>query len=418
MDPKQVVNNALATGISYESLTAYIDGLHADGTLSDSDYNKIILYILANGNLENSPRDLIQIRRGDQANLPNLAQGELGYCLDTDALFVGGLNGNKQITNHKKFRGRKFILITDSMGTHPSTADNWLINFKIYSGMTEGENVYTSATGGAGFYNSGFINQLNTLNTKIKNHYDITDIVVVGGGNDASNTFDNITASLRAFANNAHSAFPNATLWLGFCGGDYKTLNTQKAIFTTVIPAYLRSPFYGGYIPFDLTGAFHDMSLFESDLIHPNTKGAKSIAQGVLDSILGSPIVQPPIIANYPMANGTGALSLIIVCNSNNVSITINGRSNLVPATLPLVPDLGLCTVSFTATTGPFMGGVYPYGGAVPVVVTQDNQYSCPGWLYMDFTTKLLTLAFRPQGNVTKRVSVEALAATVPLYII
>jgi hypothetical protein len=80
--------------MTYEQLIAYIDGLYADGSLSEEDYNKIILYILANGNLENSPRDLIQIRRGLEENLPNLAQGELAFTLDTMKFFVGGSNGN------------------------------------------------------------------------------------------------------------------------------------------------------------------------------------------------------------------------------------------------------------------------------------------------------------------------------------
>ena len=42
-------------------------------------------------------RDLIQIRRGNEVDLPSLAQGELGYTLDTKELFVGGLSGNEII---------------------------------------------------------------------------------------------------------------------------------------------------------------------------------------------------------------------------------------------------------------------------------------------------------------------------------
>ena len=80
--------------LPYNQFQAYIDGLYQDGELSEKDYNNIILYILANGETENTPRDLIQIRRGNEENLPNLAQGELGFTLDTKKLFVGGLNEN------------------------------------------------------------------------------------------------------------------------------------------------------------------------------------------------------------------------------------------------------------------------------------------------------------------------------------
>lgn len=89
-------------GITYESLVAYINGLHADGTMTDADFNQTILYILANGNLANSPRDLIQMRRGNVANLPALAQGEPAFCLDTEDFYVGGTGGNVKITKTSK----------------------------------------------------------------------------------------------------------------------------------------------------------------------------------------------------------------------------------------------------------------------------------------------------------------------------
>lgn len=81
-----------------EQLDAYIQALYDDdGQLSSADYQLIINYILSNGEPETDPRDLIQIRRGDEADLPTLAQGEMGYTLDTNNLFIGGLNGNVKI---------------------------------------------------------------------------------------------------------------------------------------------------------------------------------------------------------------------------------------------------------------------------------------------------------------------------------
>jgi hypothetical protein len=95
--------------MDYNSLKAYIDGLYADGTLSLQDYNKIIMYILANGDLEKNPRDLIQIRRGNVENLPTLAQGELAVTLDEEKIYVGGLNGNIGMPT------KKDMLLTASM---------------------------------------------------------------------------------------------------------------------------------------------------------------------------------------------------------------------------------------------------------------------------------------------------------------
>lgn len=94
--------------LNYEQFQAYIDGLYADGSLSEQDYNDIILYILANGEIEKTPRDLIQVRRGNYENLPNLAQGELAYTMDTEELFVGGLNGNVNINKEMYVNVKKF----------------------------------------------------------------------------------------------------------------------------------------------------------------------------------------------------------------------------------------------------------------------------------------------------------------------
>lgn len=37
---------------------------------------------------------LIQIRRGNEANIGTLANGELGYCEDTKKLYIGTTTGN------------------------------------------------------------------------------------------------------------------------------------------------------------------------------------------------------------------------------------------------------------------------------------------------------------------------------------
>jgi hypothetical protein len=109
--------------MTYEQLIAYIDGLYADGSLSEEDYNKIILYILANGNLENSPRDLIQIRRGSEKNLPNLAQGELAITLDTELFYVGGLNGNIETQSKKEMQTERINALYPGNGLEKIVGD-------------------------------------------------------------------------------------------------------------------------------------------------------------------------------------------------------------------------------------------------------------------------------------------------------
>ena len=38
--------------------------------------------------------DTIQIKRGLKAGIPTLAQGEMGYCTDTQELYIGTSSGN------------------------------------------------------------------------------------------------------------------------------------------------------------------------------------------------------------------------------------------------------------------------------------------------------------------------------------
>lgn len=95
--------------LTHDGLLAYIAGLYADGVMSEQDFNQVVLYILANGNLSNSPRDLIQIRRGNVANLPELAQGELGFCLDEQRLYIGGSSGNVALPNSTDINNLKPI---------------------------------------------------------------------------------------------------------------------------------------------------------------------------------------------------------------------------------------------------------------------------------------------------------------------
>ena len=87
-----------------EQLDAYIQALYDDdGNLSSDDYQLIINYILSNGEPETDPRDLFQVRRGDFADIPNLAQGEPAFTLDTEGFYIGGLSGNVLVSGKIPF---------------------------------------------------------------------------------------------------------------------------------------------------------------------------------------------------------------------------------------------------------------------------------------------------------------------------
>ena len=88
--------------LNYNQLQTYINSLYQDGELSEQDYNDIITYIITKNSNVISRKDLIQIRRGAEENLPFLAQGEMALTLDTEKVFIGGLTGAIHINSVKE----------------------------------------------------------------------------------------------------------------------------------------------------------------------------------------------------------------------------------------------------------------------------------------------------------------------------
>lgn len=77
-------------------------------------------------------RDLIQMRRGLRADLPTLAQGELGYTIDTKELFIGGIDGNSSVTNVIKIGGVDGTDITDKVQAALDIGKNIIIELGNY----------------------------------------------------------------------------------------------------------------------------------------------------------------------------------------------------------------------------------------------------------------------------------------------
>lgn len=117
---------------------------------------------------------------------------------------------------------RNYILISDSYGL---STENWESWETFFSQMIDGK-CYNSAVGGSGFIGDtsvhNFVQQLeNTLNS-IDNKYEITDIVVLGGYNDASTNqnINDILSNMKNFDTMAKKNCPGAKIHLGFIAID------------------------------------------------------------------------------------------------------------------------------------------------------------------------------------------------------
>lgn len=88
----------MANVINKQNLIDQINALTVDGEFSQEDVSYLMNYIIANGDMSGSARDLIQVRRGNFEDLPTLAQGELAVTLDTEEMYFGGINGNVSVS--------------------------------------------------------------------------------------------------------------------------------------------------------------------------------------------------------------------------------------------------------------------------------------------------------------------------------
>ena len=319
--------------ISYTSLTAYINGLYADGTLSDADYNQIILYILANGNLENSPRDLIQMRRGNYANLPNLAQGEPGFCLDTEELYVGGQNGNVRVSGNK---ASKYLFVGDSYDT--LTAPGWVSKTATKLGLSSSDYWNLSMSGSniaSGLWKSNIEAWVNSHTNEVKN---IGCVLLAGGINDSDSTnFPLLANAMTALGAYCKSALPNAKVKIAFIGWALDTssiLAGRTANYRMAVHEIYRwAARYGmEYLP-GCEMVLHNRNYLLSDGLHPNTDGLEVISDALAGAIkVGSASVTYFYDAVFTPVSGTknGQISQSI---SNGQVVTyftdfnINGTS-------------------------------------------------------------------------------------------
>lgn len=89
--------------IDKNQLFDLVNALTVDGELGHEDILYVRNWLTSNGDIQGSPRDMMQVRRGNKQDMPVLAQGELAITLDTEELYVGGLNGNIKVSKKDSF---------------------------------------------------------------------------------------------------------------------------------------------------------------------------------------------------------------------------------------------------------------------------------------------------------------------------
>lgn len=197
------------------------------------------------------------------------------------------------IKEPKQYKNKKFLFVADSyevgyQGQGITTIEGFVTKVKNDLNL----NAQIIAQNGYGFL--GIDSQLKWIDliqsTSIQNKESFTDIYLLGGMNDTGKdaTLESAMSELFAYLT---TNFPNAEIHVG-CVGKYATSTEANLLaLRRVVKAYkLYSIKYGNKYIDNSNNILHNMSLFISDGIHPNTDGENQLAYGLKQYIVNGRI--------------------------------------------------------------------------------------------------------------------------------
>lgn len=230
---------------------------------------------------------------------------------------------------YETMQNRYYIFIGDSFAegwTPDGVNTGYPVLFKNYYNLAS-DHIYISAIGGTGFTtNNSFLNQLQALYDQIEREK-ITDIYVMGGRNDYGQPIGTITAARNIFINYAKSAYPNATVHVGFIGKSFeRSSGTAAQAQYDVFTGYSQKiETTGARYLYGIETCLNDSALFSSDMKHPTQEGQESILDALI-SIHDSGtftfnrkigVTITPESSNITLADVTG----VIECVGRNVNV-------------------------------------------------------------------------------------------------
>lgn len=190
---------------------------------------------------------------------------------------------------------RKIIFVSDSYGLHPSAATSWIAEVVNMLDL-DSSDYYAWAEGGAGMIHQGnlghtFLTLIQSKANTVSDPDSITDIVLVGGVNDAyyynSYSISNLQTAADTLCSYMRTTYPNAKIRLGM-GGNWIDKTSQQANYLMQLPkiyseAALKNK--GCYIE-NIQYVMHDMTLFD-DPQHPLQTGSIELAKCVIANLYG-----------------------------------------------------------------------------------------------------------------------------------
>lgn len=194
-------------------------------------------------------------------------------------------------TTVRTLKNRRFVIIGDSYaeGYNPDgNVTGWADIMVTWLGLSSSqyEILYK---GGAGFSVAALGKSFGDLlnDSSISEPETVTDVIVEGGYNEYSQSWDSIYTAINSFVVNARNKYPNAKIWIGHNGWkrDGKALyKLSQSVRRYIMATEMCGAVYIGNVHFALHEYFNCLA---SDGIHPTSVGQERIARITIDVILG-----------------------------------------------------------------------------------------------------------------------------------
>lgn len=310
---------------------------------------------------------------------------------------------------------RRYILISDSygtgvVGTGYANVDGWPVAFKSEGGLANDE-CYISCADGAGFVGLQSTTFLDLLTAVSATNPDtITDIVIAGGANDGDSAVSTsaVKTAMTSFYNSAKSLYPNARLWLCFCGCSRSTSGNKRAYLRNMMAIYNDDVRY-----ITIAQATYFLQLNTNyagaDTIHLNATGYRALGRWIWGGVWGSTpatysvdgyataTVTPITDLTISMTTWSYEISggYLVINNPNgftlgtsSITITNNTRQKIADIAAPLYGDSGnTCSANVMANFR--VAGTW-YLGSILVLIKNGEIHIHPSVLtsagYLDLT--------------------------------
>lgn len=223
---------------------------------------------------------------------------------------------------------RNIIFVGDSYAVGSVSTTHYPEECASAMGL-DSSHYHVLAHSGWGFANSDYYNLIHGYSG---NRNIITDIVVLGGLNDAAKLDDSLTDNallnlIETFVNYCKSNFPNAKIWIGVLGWS-KTISASSAAvrhYNRIEKCYRRATQWGAVFIDGFLPIVHDYNMLSNDDVHPNDNGQMRIGRALASRLNGGDLLSNTKQLDITLTSSQTTTLLPNVCfqNANNENITL-----------------------------------------------------------------------------------------------